>query len=104
MLKSLHQFCQDISGSIIMVKIKGKDNTFNKDVKVRSEKKCNMHCYGFWEIIYIIVMWLSINIALESLPIGTVVFHLIWQLSMKMNQWYLPKIIWTHEIISPDLQ
>jgi hypothetical protein len=72
MLKSLHQFCQDISGSIIMVKIKGKDNTFNKDVKVRSEKKCNMHCYGFWKIIYIIVMWLSINIALESLPIGGV--------------------------------
>ena len=82
MLKSLHQFFQDIPASIIIVKLKGKVNTF-KDVKVRSEKKCNMHCYGFWEIIYIIVMWLSINIVLESFPI-LVVFQLIWQLSLKM--------------------
>ena len=48
MLKSLNQFCQDIPGSIIVVKIKGifKDNTF-KYVDVRSEKKCIMHYYGF---------------------------------------------------------
>jgi hypothetical protein len=94
MLKSLHQFFQDIPASIIIVKLKGKVNTF-KDVKVRSEKKCNMHCYGFWEIIYIIVMWLSINIALESLSIGSVPSDMTVE---SEND------IWSHEIISPDLQ
>jgi hypothetical protein len=56
MLKSLHQFAkisQGLTLSVIIVKMKGKDYTSFKDVKVRREK---VHHAFFEKLIHIIVM------------------------------------------------